>query len=246
MNYQNGKIYKIVSDNTDKIYIGSTCSPLSKRLYQHKNAFNNQKAGRRIVTSIKLLELGEVDIILIENFPCNNKNELHARERFWIEQNKETVVNRNIPNRTQKEYRHDNKEIIAQQMKQYRQDNKEKIAKQSKQYREDNKEKIQQYWEDNKNRTQQYRKDNKEKLQEWQRKLINCECGSQFTNSNKVRHLKTEMHQRFAKSNNIINEIKDINKVCECGMTFSIGNKNRHNKSAKHQAYLSSLELNKE
>ena len=34
--YKNGKIYKIVNDINDQLYIGSTCLPLSKRLYNHK------------------------------------------------------------------------------------------------------------------------------------------------------------------------------------------------------------------
>jgi hypothetical protein len=35
--YHNGKIYKLVNDVDDKVYIGSTCQPLYKRLYEHKN-----------------------------------------------------------------------------------------------------------------------------------------------------------------------------------------------------------------
>ena len=34
--FGNGKIYEIVNYFSDYIYIGSTCSPLSKRLYGHK------------------------------------------------------------------------------------------------------------------------------------------------------------------------------------------------------------------
>ena len=36
MNYSNGKIYKITSNQTDKIYIGSTILSLEKRLVGHK------------------------------------------------------------------------------------------------------------------------------------------------------------------------------------------------------------------
>ena len=34
--YEQGKIYQIVNDINDQAYIGSTCMPLSKRLYGHK------------------------------------------------------------------------------------------------------------------------------------------------------------------------------------------------------------------
>ena len=40
-NYSLGKIYKLVSDETDDIYIGSTCQRLlSKRLGQHRDHYN--------------------------------------------------------------------------------------------------------------------------------------------------------------------------------------------------------------
>ena len=45
--YQNGKIYKIVSNQTDKIYIGSTACPrLCTRLAQHKSNYNQWKRGK--------------------------------------------------------------------------------------------------------------------------------------------------------------------------------------------------------
>ena len=34
--YAQGKIYAIRSPSTDKIYIGSTCDTLAKRLYGHR------------------------------------------------------------------------------------------------------------------------------------------------------------------------------------------------------------------
>ena len=36
VNYANGKIYKIISDNDDRIYIGSTCEGLSRRMTHHR------------------------------------------------------------------------------------------------------------------------------------------------------------------------------------------------------------------
>ena len=35
--YTNGKIYQITNNLNDMIYIGSTCLPLRKRWYNHKN-----------------------------------------------------------------------------------------------------------------------------------------------------------------------------------------------------------------
>ena len=77
------------------------------------------------VTSFGIIKLEEVDIILIENFQCKDKNELHARERYWIEQNMAIVVNKCIPTRTGKEYQKDNKEKLLK----YRIDHKESKQK---------------------------------------------------------------------------------------------------------------------
>ena len=42
--YQQGKIYKLISSETDKIYIGSTCKKyLSQRLQDHKTDYKKWK-----------------------------------------------------------------------------------------------------------------------------------------------------------------------------------------------------------
>ena len=37
MDYKNGKIYQILNNVNDDIYVGSTCQALSKRMYQHRS-----------------------------------------------------------------------------------------------------------------------------------------------------------------------------------------------------------------
>jgi hypothetical protein len=102
--YYNSKIYKLVSDNTDKIYIGSTLKDLSIRKALHKKKYGQFKKNKyHYVSSYELMKLGEIDIILIENVKCENKEELYTRERYYIELNKELCVNKNIPIRTKEE-----------------------------------------------------------------------------------------------------------------------------------------------
>jgi hypothetical protein len=109
--YQNGKIYKLVSPHTNKIYIGSTCKTLNKRLYCHRGHYilwkNNNENKYKYITSYNLFNLGNVTIELIELYSCNSKVELHSRERYWINQNKDIVVNKQVPTRTKQEYRQD-------------------------------------------------------------------------------------------------------------------------------------------
>jgi hypothetical protein len=88
-NYQNGKIYKITSPSTDKIYIGSTVQPLNKRFINHKSCYNrglNKSSG-------KIIQYDDCQIELIEEYPCNTKNELEHREQYYMNLYKELLVN---------------------------------------------------------------------------------------------------------------------------------------------------------
>tara|TARA_R110000796_G_C14327795_1_gene408736 strand:+ start:90 stop:617 length:528 start_codon:yes stop_codon:yes gene_type:complete len=75
--YKRGQIYKLISEYTDVIYIGSTISLLRCRKSEHKS---NCKSS-----SYALFELGNVDIVLVENYPCNNNDELRKREQEFID-----------------------------------------------------------------------------------------------------------------------------------------------------------------
>ena len=66
VNYQLGKIYKIVDNTNGNIYIGSTCKPyLSSRLAGHKADYNNYLLGlRQHITSFEILKNGDYNIVL--------------------------------------------------------------------------------------------------------------------------------------------------------------------------------------
>ena len=112
--YQQGKIYKLINNKMpNMVYYGSTYNTLEKRILTH-NASSN------ICTSRVLYEYGNVEIILVENYPCNNRHELELREGYYIKNNE--CINRYIAGRSRKEYRDNNKE----QSKEYREKIKEK------------------------------------------------------------------------------------------------------------------------
>jgi len=135
--YENGKIYKLIDNTNGNIYIGTTCLPsLAKRLAQHRSYYNGYIKGyeqHRYVTSFKILENNDYSIVLIEEYPCQTKDQLLARERHHIETNQ--CVNKKIPTRTQKEYYQHNKEKIAEHNKKYKEQNKERYKEQSLKYR---------------------------------------------------------------------------------------------------------------
>jgi hypothetical protein len=79
VNYSNGKNYKIICNITNECYIGSTCEPiLARRLAGHVANYKSYLKGKgNNVTSFKIIANGNYNIVLIELFPCDTKDELY-------------------------------------------------------------------------------------------------------------------------------------------------------------------------
>jgi hypothetical protein len=118
--YANGKIYRLVATGTEQVYIGSTCELLAKRLYNH-NWCAAHPESQKPTMACKLYEEGRtVAIELIEAFPCETRDQLLVRERYWLE-NTLTAINRNTPGGLGwKEARERRKEEFIAYMGEYR------------------------------------------------------------------------------------------------------------------------------
>ena len=105
MDYQNGKIYRIVCEETQRVYIGSTSSTLVKRLSTHKSKI---KSG---VNHCAWKDFINPKIFLIEDYPCDRKEQLLMRERYHMENTE--CVNLNRPIRTDTERKEQKKEKVT-------------------------------------------------------------------------------------------------------------------------------------
>lgn len=193
VNYQLGKIYKIVGNGL--VYIGSTCEPtLARRLAGHVGGYKEFMKGRgKFVSSYKIIESGDYEIVLIENYPCENKDELHKRERYY----KETVncVNIVSPFGTDiDKYKETNRKYNASR----------KVEKQ--QWYDKNKF-TPKMIESNHRRTKKYHESHKDQIKAKRCSNHKCGCGAQFNHSNITRHKKTALHQKYEK-NKLYYEIK--------------------------------------
>ena len=106
--YSNGKIYKIVDKTTDMIYVGSTIQKLADRLKEHEYKYKYFLSGKKTanLTSFKILENKNYKIELIENFPCENKQDLTKREGYYIKlyrQQELNIVNKCVAGQDQYE-----------------------------------------------------------------------------------------------------------------------------------------------
>ena len=152
--YNNGKIYKLVSEQTDKIYIGSTClKNLKSRLYQHRanlKEYNTDNTKYDYVTSFELVKYKDCQIILLELVNVSTKAELLIRETYYFN-TMNNIVNKIAPYRTDEDkkkyhenYRENNRELINNKAKLYRENNLQKMADRDKKYYEQNKDIINQ------------------------------------------------------------------------------------------------------
>jgi len=105
--YSQGKIYKLYTKEGDECYIGSTIQPLWRRLQVHKYP-TNQCRSRELFEKYKCIE-----IELLEEYPCNTRYELEAREKEHIKKT-DNCINNNIPNKCIQEkenYVNDSEEV---------------------------------------------------------------------------------------------------------------------------------------
>jgi len=189
--YHNGKIYSIRSYSTDKFYIGSTIQPLHKRLYHHKKDYVRFSINNKYhyVSSFEIIKLDDCYIELLEEYKCENKNQLNRREGEMIRKYKDMCVNKYIAGRTDKEYSSDNKEKINLNSKVYYETFKDKVNSRNSLYYQRNKEKY-----------QKFRDDNKEKQKLLKQITCVCECKKLIRLYNKPRHEKTIKHLNALKT----------------------------------------------
>ena len=194
-NYQDGKIYTIrnYTDN-EMIYVGSTTETLSRRLAKHRYDCKNGK-GCSLYKYIVNDDWGEWYIELVQNFPCNSKEELEKREGEIIRQI--GTINKCIAGRTQKEYRQENADKIKEILKKYYKENANKIKEQVNKYNENNADKIKEYKktyrEENADKIKKWRENNADIIKEKRKEKVCCNiCGAFSLKSNLPRHQKSK------------------------------------------------------
>jgi hypothetical protein len=153
MGYDNAKIYQLVCED-GHYYYGSTINELRVRLGGHKKASLTQPY--RVYKHINCVGWETVKIVLVECFPCENRQELNKKENEYISANKSDpmCLNNNLAFLTEEE-RLEKKRIHGEQ-------NKEKLAEYHKKKRTGNPE-VAEY-------QRQYRKRNEESIKESKKK----------------------------------------------------------------------------
>jgi hypothetical protein len=130
--YSNASIYTIRNYKDDSlIYVGSTISPIHKRLCSHKSHCRNGKSGS-LYNHIIDNDWSDWYLELYERFPCNDRAELCKREGEVIREI--GTINKNIAGRTHKESDKNWHENNPNYMKEWRDSNHTKYSEYMKLY----------------------------------------------------------------------------------------------------------------
>ena len=131
INFSKTVIYKIVCKDlaVKDVYVGST-THIVKRRCAHKNLCANETDKAYCLQIYRFIRdhggFENWDVIVVEQFPCENDEQKRTRERYWYEQLGATL-NSNRPTQTKQDVKEKNKvyytdhaaEIIDQREKYY-------------------------------------------------------------------------------------------------------------------------------
>ena len=200
MGYDKAKIYQIVNDISDDIYIGSTCQPLSKRMAEHRASMRSNR-DNHIKLYQKMSEIGveHFRIELIKECPCENIEQLRAIEGQHIREM--ATLNSQVAGRTSGDYSKEFKERYKPTKQHYRENNRDLLNEKNRTYYNDRKKDI----------CEKHR----QKYNEMTRAKITCDvCGGVHNTKNTPTHIRTKKHQdainNILNSNNVSLQTDDI------------------------------------
>lgn len=186
MNTFVGRVYKIINNDNNKYYIGSTKKKLKYRLSCHKNMkFTCKFPNRNEPLYVLMDNVGRNNffIVLINEQIYTDRKDLYVIENKYINMYRETDINNNCLNlispintsEENKQKKH--KYYLRNREKQYRK-SREKIMENKESH-----DKYKKYMKD-------YYKDNKQSIILKRKVATKCECGRRYTSGNKSRHYK--------------------------------------------------------
>ena len=84
--YQFGKIYRLISTESNDTYIGSTTLPLKMRFWRHLALSKRISTNNKLYSEMNRIGLKTFKIELLEDYPCNDNKELIEREAYYIKE----------------------------------------------------------------------------------------------------------------------------------------------------------------
>lgn len=131
------------------------------------------------------IDFKNINLELVENCPCNTKDEILRSEGKWIRELKPSL-NERIAGRTMQEYYFDNRDTELEYRKKYYLDNRDKIREIREKYHQQNRDRDLE-------RMKTYRLENKEQIATRLKRIVKCpKCGLEISLGNLAHHKKTK------------------------------------------------------
>jgi alpha-galactosidase/6-phospho-beta-glucosidase family protein len=196
--YSKGFIYilkKKDDDDNENIYVGSSID-YNRRRGEHKNRCHNPNSNRYNCKAYQYIRenggFSEWDMIIVEDYPCNNDKELKMREDEVMREVESKLNEKKVFNTDEEikesnikrgsKYRENHKEKMLERYKKSYYDNREKMLEKNRKYYEINKEKAKEY-------SRNYSKNHKEKKAEERKEKVICDkCGCEVCRGSLTRH----------------------------------------------------------
>ena len=177
--YSLGKIYmvypKVEEPDDGDVYYGSTTETLGRRMAKHR-----YQSYCKILFDKYGVE--NCFIELVEEYPCETKEQLNRKEGEYIRANK--CINKYIAGRTCKEWSYDNRDKIKEYFKQHYIENRDKKLEYQKEYAIENIDKLKEY-------KKQYYTENLDKIKEQAKQKANCpHCNKEMRKDGIEIHIK--------------------------------------------------------
>lgn len=182
--YKNGKIYVIQNTENENLYIGSTTQSLAKRFSAHR--LDADVFIGKLYNAMTEIGKDKFYIELLEDYPCERREQLAAREGQLI--------------REYDTYKNGYNGLIAgRKRNEYKTEEKEKVQACQRKWRANNVDHLQEYEKQRYTREKEKFKDKYERRKEFLNEKHECDCGGRYTTINKNKHLTSQKHQNFLK-----------------------------------------------
>lgn len=226
--YQRGKIYKIFSNQTEDVYVGSTCENyLSSRLSGHKQKFKCWLVDQKdYVSSIELVKYDDAVIVLVESYPCNSKDELRAREQHWISITP-NCINSRLAYQFPAPIDEQTKKLNAcKRAQQWYKDNKEYAQEREKKHYHTNKVSIL--------KKQEYYVNNKDKIKIYHQKYDKTEAGKEVVKRTLAKHREKRLQEKRDRYAKLKTKFREKILCCVCKYSVCQDRMRKHVKTRTH------------
>ena len=183
MDFSKTVIYKICCKDLSvkDVYVGSTTC-IVKRRYEHKNTCANENRKAYNLQIYRFIRdhggFENWDVIVVEQYPCENSEQKRTRERHWMETLGATL-NSNRAIITEQE--------VKEEMKVYYTDHVAEIREKCKKYYTEHAAEMKGY-------LKVYRTEHAAEIKAQQAERITCQCGVEHSRGAKFSHLRTAKH----------------------------------------------------